>query len=578
MASQDTGDRDGRPAGSAGSKDLLAFTIGGVTPTFPNLAPYLIRRVNDLNATASPVATITAPAALDIGGTVRVGFDRKLIGPGAAANFAIGYSGAAPVVPAAGEFAYGSGASQLAIDGYLGAGESVVFTPAAAAVAAHAGGTLDLYAAESTAIPGDAAITDTMGIPYVSPNPAKPFLLGSAAIGAPRLYLRTELADTGAHAGALCNSPDIGIYHDPAPTDASIRAEFANPSFATATNDIWDASSVGPARKNRLVVRTFNDGTMRSRGLKTVLYYTDPGTLSMPTSWHPVCNVGTSPYEFFSGDEAAALASGTPGLAVSSVLDWNLNLPAYTTDPAAPWPNHYCFLGLTAADNDWVYSGTTNPIPSLAELSTRITTLDQFYDFVRKRNVAWKNFMTIQYVEKASTGSSGSAGNAEPDWDFGKHVRPVWVEKGKLRIPVKLPVSVKKEFIQLSIENGLPVGAKVDFLAKREFIMKDIITRRATAWKPHGEIAAIEALGGRENYLPDLVAGPGAKTGVMLDVAFPDMVRPGNYRVDVVQHHRGAEIGRLTVIVQKRRANPFIRDDRRRKAIEMREIDRIRRS
>lgn len=572
MASLDTGDRDGRPAGSAASKDLLAFTIGGATPTFPALAPYLIRRVNDLNATVSPVATVAAPAALDIGGSVPVGFDRKLIGPGVGANFKIGYSGGSPAAPGSAEFAYGTGASQLAIDGYLTAGERVVFTPDAASLASHAGGTVDFYAAENTAAPGQAAITDTMGIPYASSVPGKPLFLGSAPIGSPRLYIRTELSDTGAHAGALSNSPDIGIFHDAAPTDASLRTQFANPAFATATNDIWDHASVGAERKNRLVVRAFNDGTMRSRGLKTVLYYTDPGTLSMPTSWRAVCNSGTTPYEFFSGDEAAALSAGTPGLAVSGVLDWNANLPAYTIDPAAPWPNHYCFLGLTAADNDFVYPGTANPIPTLAELSGKITTLDQFYDFVRKRNVAWKNFMTIQYVEKSQ---GGTTGNEEPDWDFGKHVRPVWVEKDKLRIPIKLPVSVQREFVQLSVENGLPAAAKVDFLARREFIMKDIVTRRATAWKPRGEIGAIEALKGRENYLPDLIAAAGAKTGVMLDVAFPAVVKPGNYRIDVVQHHRGAEIGRLTVIVQKYLAIPFVRDDRRRKAIDIRKLDRV---
>jgi hypothetical protein len=580
MGSADTGDRDGRPAGSAGSKDLLSFSIAGSTPSFSQLPAFILRRVDDIASALSlahPVAAITtalgapidAASPLDLDVALRVAFDRKLVGPGLAANFSKTFSASAPTPLMPAEFAYNDGLGQTAIDSYLSDGEAVRIIPDAATLASHAGGTLSLYATENPSTPGTATVTDTAGEPYRSAVPATPLLLGFVPVGAPRLYVRTNVSDDGTHGGGLSNSPDIAVFHDPAQTEVALRTQLENPLFETVTNDIWESGSLNSSRCNRLFVRSFNSGTMKTHGLRSVLYYAEPGTLSFPNDWHPVCNSGTVPHEFFSGTEIPARSGANPSLAVSGMFDWNANLPAF--DGTTPSLNHHCFISLTASDNDWIYPDTAGPIPTLDELNGKIDDYDQFRSLVMRKNVAWKNFMTIKYTAKASDNSSGSP-VPEPDFDFGKKVHPVWVGKDRLRIPVKLPVSRRKEFVQLEIENGLPQNARLEMLAHRDFIMKDIRALRSTNWKVKGTHASLGDFGARPTRIPDFVAGANAPTGVVLDFNFPQLMRVGSYRVDIVQNFRGIELGRLTIIIQKPRQLPFIRRDARIKELRVRDI------
>jgi hypothetical protein len=127
----------------------------------------------------------------------------------------------------------------------------------------------------------------------------------------------------------------------------------------------------------------------------------------------------------------------------------------------------------------------------------------------------------------------------------------------------------------MAVENGMPAGARIDFLAQRELLMKDSRALRSTAWKARGEIAAFEALHAKENFIPDIVAGAGAKAGVMLDIAFPAVVKAGDYRIDLVQRHRGVEIGRLTIIVRKRRSIPVFHPHVIPKPLRVHDIERL---
>lgn len=571
MNSVDNGDQDDRPAGSDGAKDLIDFKIGASKPAFNALAPFLTRRVADHTAPASTfTASVASATPLDIGSTIDLKFSRKAIGLGNAANLMWGVGASAPVAFTAAESAYNNGAGKLAIDTYLdpAIGERLRISPAESTLVSNAGKTLDIYSAPDTADPAKSKITDTEGNLFVGPDVSAPKKIGSVAIGKPNLFVRANIGENGSHSGTLSNSPDIVIFHDTAPSEASLRTQLQNPAYNSMICDIYDKPSLGPARANRIFTRSFNSGTMRTKNLKTVLYYTDPGTIRLPSpaAWKPVCNSGSAPQEFLVGQELSAGSVASPTIAVSNEFIWNDNLPTFQTNPAVMDANHFCFITMTASDNDWIYPGTVAPIPTLSELVSRVTTFEQFCDFVRLRNVAWKNFMLIEYHDKASSSAPGDEEDLD-DFDFGKFVNPKWVDGRHLRIPIRLPVGKERELIHLEVNNNLPAAWKIDLSTRKDFAICGKTALRSTLWKEKDNFVKFESMRRGVNLVPDIVTEKNVQGGIFIDVDLPELVTSGSYPVELVQKYKGREIGRLSIIIKMPRKilRPKIRLQRHRR-------------
>ncbi len=554
MSSDNTGDL---VSTASGFLDVIKFESGGSAPEWGNLGPFITRRMTDHVAGATSFTATVSPevgASLDLGGAIKLAFSRKTIGLGTSGNLSWTPAGAAGETPfAASEVSYNGGSGQIDIGSYLSGGENALIRPSDDSLVENAGGAIDIYASPDTTIPGNSAIVSTEGTPFVGLTALTPRKIDSVPVGKPHLYVRTNVSDDGSHTGGLSNSPDIAIYHDAVPPAADIRTSLSTAANYSTTGDIYSAVSLSATRMNRMFLRSFNSGTMRTKGLRGIMYYTTPSTVTLPTSghWLPICEAdGITQHEFFTGMELATPGVGGSSVVVSNEYLWNSHLPLF--DSVNNSANHYCFLAITASENDRLFDDLDVPIPDLPIIEGRVQTYSDFLDFVRRRHVAWKNFMMIEHVDKV--GNSGSSGNSgdngdQFDWDFGKKINPKWIDERHLQIPVKLPVSRKSEFVQLEVRHKLPMNWKLDLSAKADLVMRDRMALRSTKWEPSRDLMKLKGLSARKSRIPDLVAEKNRQTGVVLDLDLPEIIKGGKYPVEIVQMYKGQELGRLSLIV-----------------------------
>ena len=334
----------------------------------------------------------------------------------------------------------------------------------------------------------------------------------------PRLYLRHNLADTGAsHAPPLAKSPDIIVRNS---IVATPQATFSTP--ASINSDTESDPNVIRFGTSEVYLRVWNRG-LDAPNVTATVYWSPPATLVTPNLWNLI--------------GSASFTDVPPGSVVK------------VTDPGIAWASvpgagHYCFVATVGNVND--------PAPG----PTTFATFDDFVAYIgAHNNIAWRNF---DVVENTPQGLRRRFYDWVPlpfyltgPWDkrrpFGFHTI-ARLPSGS-RLALEVPARIGRALEAVRADAG-STGDGPDDQAPAERIVPAARSDVRLTLDPH-----------RRQGLGEIELPAGAKAPSHLLVHIPPEWRHRSYDVAIAQLYNGQEVGRITWrLVPPLRGRRMVRD------------------
>jgi hypothetical protein len=300
------------------------------------------------------------------------------------------------------------------------------------------------------------------------------------------LYLRDNLQDHGREPlinGGICCSPDIIVQNDVlADPDLTLGSPAAQDSDTLS-------QTVAIGSDNFIYLRVQNRGTQPTAGTAQV-FWAPPSGLPAPNSWTEI----TDPLN------PVPIPSVNPGeMMIVGPITWNAaDIPAQ---------GHYCFIGLISSGDD--------PAPN----KSMITTIDDYYNFIRaSNNATWKNF-DVDYVPNNSMVNMAFALQGWP--------------RQKLTVDLAIDIS------------GIPSNMKVTLRVLKR-LADTASTQNATLSRESSLYRYYQLAPKKIAYLRGMDLKPSEKCQAYLEIMIPARTASGNYRLSVAQIVGGKEMGRVT--------------------------------